>query len=188
MGKSASGKDSIYNRIIEETDLPLKKVVPYTTRPIRSGEVDGESYYFCTNEEADALEVAGKVIEMRAYHTVHGLWKYFTADDGQMDLEKDSYVMIGTLEAYEKIRAYFGSDQVVPLYIWVETGERLARALGRERQQEEPKYAEMCRRFLADEEDFSEEKLAHAGIARRFENDDRERVFRELKEFIAEQI
>ena len=57
---------------------------------------------------------------------------------------------------------------MVPLYIEVDDGLRLSRALERERKQTEPKYAEMCRRFLADCEDFTEEKIAEAGIVRRF--------------------
>ena len=36
--------------------------------------------------------------------------------------------------------------------------------------QDEPDYAELCRRFLADREDFSEEKLEEAGITKRYEN------------------
>ena len=66
--------------------------------------------------------------------------------------------MIGTLEAYLQIRDYFGKEKVVPIYIEVEDGERLSRALGREKLQKEPKYEEMCRRFLADAADFSEER------------------------------
>ena len=105
MGKSASGKDTIYNRLLAAKEMALSNVILYTTRPIRSGEVDGETYHFCTDERACELEAAGKVIEMRAYDTMHGVWKYFTADDGQIDLSSDNaYLMIGTLEAYEKIR------------------------------------------------------------------------------------
>ena len=59
-----------------------------------------------------------------------------------------------------------------PVYIQVEDGERLSRALFREKQQKDPKYEEMCRRFLADQQDFSEEKISEAGISIRFENSD----------------
>ena len=52
---------------------------------------------------------------------------------------------------------YFGKENVIPIYIQVDDGVRLERALERERTQKEPKYAELCRRFLADEKDFSEE-------------------------------
>ena len=180
MGKSASGKDTIYSRLLQHEELNLKHVVPYTTRPIRSGETDGETYFFCTEEEALRMEQEGKIIELRAYHTVHGIWKYFTADDGQIRLDLADYLLIGTLETYEKIRAYYGHENVCPVYVWVDDGVRLERALVRERSQREPKYAEMCRRFLADEEDFSEENLNRLGISRRFENRDVEKILEEI--------
>ena len=170
MGKSASGKDTIYNRLLAMEELKLRRVVPYTTRPMRSGETDGETYFFCTQDQVKAFEKAGKIIELRAYDTVYGVWKYFTADDGQICLTESDYLMIGTLEAYEQIRNYFGTEKVRPIYVEVDDGLRLQRALDRERTQEQPKYAEMCRRFLADEQDFSEENLKKAGIEKRFLN------------------
>ncbi len=88
----------------------------------------------------------------------------------QIDLEKQDYLGIGTLESYVKLKDYFGEQALVPLYVEVDDGLRLSRALERERGQKEPKYAEMCRRFLADCEDFSEENIAKAGIVRRFSN------------------
>jgi hypothetical protein len=75
-------------------------------------------------------------------------------------------------------------EHVVPIYIEVETGERLTRALNREKQEEEPKYAEMCRRFLADEEDFSEENIIKAEIGRRFENIELETCTEEIIRYI----
>ena len=99
---------------------------------------------------------------------MYGIWSYFTVDDGQIDLNNGDYLYIGTLESYEQMIDFYGEDVVVPLYIQVETGERLARAVNRERNQSEPKYKELCRRFLADEEDFSEEKIEKAGIKKRF--------------------
>ena len=77
-----------------------------------------------------------------------------------------------------------GAEQVVPLYVETEDGLRLARALKRERAQKNPKYEEMCRRFLADAEDFSEEKLRELGIDRRFVNNQYDRVLNELCDVI----
>ena len=132
------------------------------------------------------MQKEGRVIEMRTYQTVHGPWSYFTADDGQIDLEQGDSLLIGTLEVYEKLVDYFGEEHVVPLYIHVDDGQRLLRAVQREMQQAEPKYAELCRRFLADEEDFSEEKLNAAGISRIFENRDRNKVTEEIEAYIRE--
>ncbi len=187
MGKSASGKDYVYRTLLAQEDNRLRRVIPYTTRPIRINETDGENYYFRTDEEADAMARDGRVIEMRSYDTACGVWKYFTADDGQIDLAGNDYLMIGTLESYEKIRDYFGAERVCPLYIWVEDGERLERALRREKKQEEPKYAEMCRRFLADTKDFSEENLAAAGITHRFENREKEQIVADVKAYIEQE-
>lgn len=172
MGKSASGKDTLYKKLLAEESLGLKTIVPYTTRPIRQGETNGAEYFFVSEAGMKELEMQGKVIECRCYDTVHGKWYYFTADDGQVDLDKENYLMITTLEGYEKIRDHYGTDRVVPIYIQVEDGLRLERALKREQQETRPKYAELCRRFLADSEDFSEENLRMAKITKRYENTD----------------
>ena len=155
MGKSGTGKDTIYRELLSDGALPFERLVPCTTRPIRAGEQNGREYHFYSVEEFRALERAGKVIESRCYETVHGPWYYFTADDGQIDLASRSTLMIGTLESYLALRAYYGADKVVPVYLEVEDGERLQRALDRERAEKAPKYRELCRRFLADCEDFS---------------------------------
>ncbi len=173
MGKSTSGKDTVYKNLIADKELNLKKVVPYTTRPRRSGETDGVQYFFKTEEEYQALKAEGKIIEERTYHTNYGEWRYFTADDGQIDLSSGDYLVIGTLESYCYIRDYFGKEKVEPLLIDVEAKVRLQRAMRREEKQENPRYDEMCRRFLADEEDFSEDKIKDAGITRRFTNNDK---------------
>lgn len=162
-GKSATGKDKFYQALMAKESFALRKVVPYTTRPMRTGEKDGVQYHFIDEEQAQRLDAEGRIIEMRAYDTVQGIWKYMTVADG-IDPKEGNYLMLGTLESFVSTRNYFGAEVVVPLYIYVEDGERLARALKRERKQEHPKFAEMCRRFLADEEDYKPEKLASAGI------------------------
>lgn len=180
MGKSSTGKDTLYKRILANGELQLKTVVLYTTRPIRDGETDGIEYFFCDTNKVEELQAAGRIIERRDYNTIHGIWTYFTVDDGQIDLEHYDYLVMGTLESYQKIREYYGRDSVVPIYIEVEDGERLQRALNRERGQVIPKYEEMCRRFLADSKDFCEEKLAEAEIDQRFLNLDLEQTEAEI--------
>ena len=133
MGKSASGKDHIYARLAAHEGLGLKKLVLYTTRPIRAEEENGKQYYFVDDKKLEEFRSSGNLIEARAYHTVHGIWNYFTADDGQVDLENADYLGIGTLESYVKMREYYGKENVCPVYVEVEDGERLARALKRER-------------------------------------------------------
>lgn len=184
LGKSCSGKDTIFKKLKEDRELNLNTVTGYTTRPMREREINGMEYFFVNNEELEALKNQGKVIECRDYNTVYGVWSYFTVDDGQINLEKGNYLYIGTLESYEQMVRYYGKEVVVPIYVEVETGERLTRAVNRERQQENPKYTELCRRFLADEEDFCEENIKKAGIKKRYENNSLERCIEEIVEDI----
>lgn len=170
IGKSATGKDTIYKKLLEHEELGLRSVIMYTTRPIRKSETDGVEYFFVDEARLKELKKQNKVIEHRSYNTIHGEWHYFTVDDGQIDLGSHDYIMHGTLQSYGQIRDYYGKDRVIPLYIEVEDGIRLMRALRREQKQAEPKYAELCRRYLADDEDFSEENIAKYGITKRYMN------------------
>ena len=151
IGKSATGKDTIFQKLLENESLALKPLVLYTTRPMRAGEEQGVQYH----TEAT-------------------------------DLKKYNYAGVGVLESYRALRNYYGAERVIPIYIEVEDGERLQRALTRERGQQEPKYAELCRRFLADSEDFAEEKIAEAGIEKRFRNRDLKESIEEISAYIKE--
>lgn len=190
MGKSASGKDTLYERLLADGALALQKIIPYTTRPIRDNEMEGREYHFVTREQFEQMRDAGQLIEYREYQTVYGPWDYFTADDGQIDLEASDALMIGTLEMYISVRAYYEKkglgDCVIPLYVYVEDGERLRRAIHREEQQSVPKYEELCRRFLADSKDFSEENLDAANISVRFENKNLDDTLESLRRYILE--
>lgn len=186
MGKSSSGKDTVYKKLLEQDVIKFQKIVPYTTRPIRVGEQDGVEYHFIEEEKYRRLVRDKKVIEARVYHTCHGIWRYFTVADAEIDLTRHSYLMIGTLEAYEKIKEFYGEDKVLPVMIELDDGERLQRALDRERTQDAPRYEEMCRRFLADAEDFSPDKMAIAGIQHTFYNDELDICLQKIIDYLKE--
>ncbi len=186
MGKSATGKDSLYKRLLKQ-NLELKEIVSYTTRPIREGETEGKEYHFVTEQQMEELREQERIVECRKYDTVRGPWYYFTADDGQIDFESgDSYVLISTLAGYGKLKRFYGKENIVPVYIEVEDFERLERAVRRERRQKSPCVAEVCRRFLADEEDFSEERLRTEEISNRIQNNDFEQALKQMEKLIGE--
>lgn len=157
VGPSAVGKDTLYKALLRTRGDKLTPVIPSTTRPMRTGEVNGVDYHFVTMDELAALEAEGRVIEKREYHTTQGLWVYFTM---KFDLagERD-YVLISTLEGAERLQAHYGAEHVTVVFLRLDAGVRLSRSIARERQQRSPDYAEVCRRFLADEQDFAPEKV-----------------------------
>lgn len=169
MGKSCAGKNAIAEKLLDDKSLALHRVVTYTTRPMRSGEKDGREYRFVTRSEYSSWAEAGTIIDAHEYQTVNGLWFYFTADDGQIDLSDHDSLIIGTPSIIKNLQGYFGTEYVVPILIDVPDEELLRRALGREAGQTKPNYAETCRRFLADKEDFSDsiiESLGHVHVIR----------------------
>ena len=188
MGKSSTGKDTICNKLLSKYPEELKRVIMYTTRPRREGEKDGITYNYVTEDGYKELKAEGLIIEERSYDTVHGLWRYFTVKDEGLDLKNNNYLILGVLDSYVATAAYFGPHLVIPLYIEVEDGERLTRALKREKKPGNHRYAEMCRRFLTDTDDFSEDKLRKAGIEKRFENNNLYTCMSEIEDYILKEI
>ncbi len=188
MGKSSTGKDTIYKHLLKNDEIEFHTIVPYTTRPIRAGETDGVEYFFTDESGFLKLKEEGRLIEDRAYNTCLGIWRYFTVNDSQINLEHNNYLIIGTLESYNKTKEFFCEEKMVPVMIELDDGIRLQRALDREKMQDTPKYDEMCRRFLADAEDFSEEKIKTAGIQRRFINNDLQQCLDEIMVYLKEML
>ena len=89
MGKSASGKDSVYRKLAPLLADRMHTIVTYTTRPMREGEVEGREYHFTDDLGLEKFRKEKKVVEERRYDTVYGPWYYFTADDGSIHLESE---------------------------------------------------------------------------------------------------
>ena len=188
IGKSATGKDSIYKKLLENPELNLKEVVLYTTRPMRKKETDGVEYHFVTEDKLKELRSDGKVIEERCFNTIAGPWYYFTVNDGKMDLTTGDYICINTLAGFNQIKKYLGNDRVKPVYIEVSDIELIKRAVKREEKQTNPNVTELCRRFLADNADFSEEnlRLSEIDVKSRFNNDELEVCVDKITAYIKE--
>ncbi len=180
MGKSAAGKDTVYRELL--CRIPeLKRIVPFTTRPMREHEREGREYHFLTEAALTQYQRQGRLIEQRVYQTTRGRWIYATVDDGSIDPgRQSSYLGIGTLESFQALCRYFGRERMMPLYLEVPDGERLRRAIQREEKQQNPRYDELCRRYLADEQDFSDLRLKEAGIRKHYDNTDLESCLADL--------
>ena len=154
LGKSGTGKDTLFRLALEDPSLELTPLVPYTTRPRRAHETEGKEYHFVTVEDMEKMQANGQIVEHRSYDTVHGVWHYFTAA-ARLEEDRD-YLLITTPAALPHIVAYFGADRVVATLLQASDAVRLRRYIAREEQEEKPNFSEVCRRFLADEADFAE--------------------------------
>lgn len=148
MGESASGKTTLAKMLEEECGI--KQIVSHTSRPKREGEVEGVDYYFVSDEDFVLALNNDKLCECLIFNE----WYYgISVDEIEKGSEDDIKSVVVTPQGMEQLVHTVGKDKVVPIYIFVDGKSRLIRSLAREQNGE---VGEMCRRYLADEEDFKE--------------------------------
>ena len=80
VGESASGKSSIEKYLVD--NCGYNKIVSYTTRQPREGEVDGIDYHFVSVEQFESLKEQGFFAENAQYNSWHyGVAKEDCTDD-----------------------------------------------------------------------------------------------------------
>lgn len=146
LAQTAAGKDSVARGLI---NMGYKKVVSHTTRPMRTGEVEGKDYYY-----HESFDEAKDAFNQRVYHTAQGDWYYWFERNDIMDAinSTDTYITIADVPG-TKLLESFGA---VPIYIYVPLYERMLRYYNRESKNEKPDYKEVLRRLIADGKDFAE--------------------------------
>lgn len=113
LGKTSSGKDTVCNQLIQKG---YKKLVTYTTRPMRPGEVQNKTYHFINKEEFETLISKGFFAEYTSYDTVDGIWYYGSAiDDYESDL--DSIIILNP-SGYEQILKNLDKENIISFYIY----------------------------------------------------------------------
>lgn len=155
IGPSSSGKDTFYKYTLDK--YYVKPIILNTTRPKRENEIDGINYYFTSKEKLDQMDKNKELIERRDYNTKYGIWSYATSSNN-IDLSTN-YITLNTWDGYQKYIDYYGDNVIVPIYFDTSDELRLERALLREKLEKNPKYDELCRRFLADKKDFTDKQI-----------------------------
>lgn len=185
MGRSASGKDTIFNRLINDSELDLDKIILYTTRPMRNGEQDGVQYYFVNNDTIEQLNKENKILECRTYDTALGPLSYCTVYDEQFTGSKN-LLTIGTLVSFKSLKSKLKDIDIIPIFISLDNETLYERAVIREMKNINPNFEEIERRFQADLLDFSIDKLRDSGITEEctFYNYDLEETVKSVKEYI----
>lgn len=162
LGKSGSGKNTIYKLLFGDLSIkiPLRPITMCTTRPKRNGEKNGVDYFFVSDNDFENDKRNNEIIEYREYNTVYGKWIYYTKNS-LINLKESNYIGIGTPKSFKDLENVYGKEKMVPIYIdTINDYSRLLRCVKRERQNKNQNYKEICRRFLADEEDFSDNILS----------------------------
>lgn len=144
-GESCAGKDSIQRWLEKELSF-VHRPISYTSRPKRDYEQEGKDYHFVSKKEFEELIVQNKMIEYVKFND----WYYGTCID-ELDEEK---INVGVFDPsrIRNLLQHLDVLDVLPVWIQTKDKERLLRSLKRE---ENPDCVEICRRFLADKEDFS---------------------------------
>lgn len=149
-GESASGKDTLLKWAVSHFSDRLHPIVACTTRPPRQGEIDGVNYHFLSIEDFTQQVLQGEIIEATTFRD----WFYGTQLSA-LDLDK---INIGIFSP-DALDCLIDNPNLSVQLIYVYTNDktRLLRSLNRE---ESPDCYEICRRYLADLKDFSEERLS----------------------------
>lgn len=152
IGKSGVGKNVLFDRIIDDVGINIIPLIPYTTRPKRENEIDGNQYHFVSESYMNELESNDQIIEKREYLTTKGIWYYFTV---KFELvSNQNYITITTPNGINNLIKSVGPENIVVIFLNADDRIRLNRSISRESMESKPNYAEVCRRYLSDEKDF----------------------------------
>lgn len=121
LGESASGKTSLVNNLIKSNPV-YQKVVTYTTRPMRQGEVDGVDYHFVDDKTYQGLQKDGFFAESAEYRG----WFYGTPAD---ECQKPNSIIILTPHGLRSLKAL--GYEMVSVYLYVDRRSRLINLLCR---------------------------------------------------------
>ena len=150
-GMTSSGKDYVKKLLLE---AGMNSIVTHTTRPMRKGEIDGQSYHFISTEEFLKLEKENYFVET-AYYDVASKerWYYGTSYKSlSKDLLEKVLILnpIGIKSIFEKLTPVELSTVFV-VYLYCDESTIKERLIKRGDNPEEAK-----RRIEADKRDFAD--------------------------------
>lgn len=144
-GGCCAGKTTLLDVLVDE--FGYNRLITYTTRPMREGEVEDLSYHFITDEQFDKLNNDGFFAETTSYNVANGeTWKYGTA---KKDLTNDKIVILNPygLKEIRKDK----SLNIIAFYLFASHGEIWNRLRKRGDSSDEA-----ARRIEADKKDFED--------------------------------
>jgi guanylate kinase len=123
IGHSASGKSTIENKLIERG---YKKIVSYTTRPPRKGEIDGIDYHFITEADFKAMKISNKLAESVQYRDWHyGIAKEDCLDDRVVIVEPSGMRDLKQIDGLNIVSFFINSPERERLIRMAKRGDEI---------------------------------------------------------------
>lgn len=141
VGKTCSGKTKTAKAL---EDRGYKRIVTYTTRPMRPGEIDGVDYNFITPETFLELKEKGFFAETASYDAAFGHCYYGSS---KSSYQPDSVIVLNPY-GVKQLKDQGISDTIVYLNVPDELIKKRARHRG-------DALNEVWRRLEADRKDFA---------------------------------
>ena len=155
-GKAGSGKTYISK--LMEKDYHIKRLKKVTTRPRRDGEDDSE-YEFITKEKYDTIVSGGNMLESK-FNVVdkngeqNATW-YYAVLPPELNESNDYLAVVDSQMIqnvdFDLLKSTFCAKYIYILYITADAETRLERCIVRNNN---PNYAEICRRFIAESKEY----------------------------------
>lgn len=152
IGKSFSGKDTLLNKILSNEDFcrknHLERLVRYTTRKIRPGEVDGVDYHFISDEDYKKSSGNDKMV-VSSYNSEFGILHYIT-DFSKLESGKN-YIAVSDIESIASYKKILG-NRLCLIYLLPPDWVLFERFSKRDDNSEynKLKYKEIHRRYIDD--------------------------------------
>ena len=184
LGKTASGKDTILNRLAE--NYSYKKLITYTTRPMRKGEIQDKTYHFISDEEFLKKKEEGFFLECNEFNTVDGIWRYGSAKEDYLNATDDTVIIL-TPSGLSALKVYIARQKadidIVPIYIYSNNNTIEKRLKKRGDNKEEAD-----RRIKADNVDFDGVQNVVDRIFYNNNTNDLDEVVKKIHEYITYRI
>lgn len=177
LGKTASGKNAIIKKLQKE--YGYKRIVTYTTRPMRDGEVQDVDYHFIGKTDFIQMIERDEFAEWKVYESVEGRWYYGVAKK-DIDANDSSKILIVTPSGYKDIIDTLGYKPK-SLYIYSNNATIKNRLRLRGDNEEEAK-----RRINQDNRDFKDVIFLADKIVYNNEEDNLEDVVHKVMEILEE--
>lgn len=184
LGKTASGKDTILNELVKKYNY--KRIISYTTRPMRKGEIQDKTYHFISDEEFLKKKEEEFFLECNEFDTADGIWRYGSAKEDYLNATDDTVIIL-TPSGLSALKVYIARQKVdidiIALYIYANnnTIEKRLKKRG-------DKKEEVDRRIKADNVDFDGVQNVVDRIFYNNNTNDLDEVVKKIHEYITYRI